>query len=490
MQQAATPSIVGSTWRSLKTKIIVLVIAILVCAELAGLVWSVAVYRYDRLERLMGQDMLVADAIQLLTQAQAASTRQVTLGDILKLFSGLRSDGLIVNSPQGVIPLGQIYTRGEIEQRFDLDHPPRISTKIADALDLLFQGGGRKMMLLQKSPAQIGASVEVFATDTELRKQTIKHAVDMALMSLSVTLALGFALVIALDRLIVGPIVRISREVMAFHANPEDESADHPPSGRTDEIGGLEHAVDEMRTEVRRSLRQQTRLATLGAAISRVNHDLRNMLSTAVILSDTLERSQDPEVRRIAPRLVDSLERATRLCSDVLRFARDEKPQLHQSDFSLAGLVAEVDDATPPPRGGTARLNMTVPPSLLMHADRDQMFRALQNLVRNAYEALGGRPDAKVTIDAGRGEGQVWIDVVDNGSGVSDRTLESLFHPFRAKDKLGGSGLGLTIVREIMRAHGGEVELTQTGPAGTTFRLRLPQRQQAQQRAAVREAAE
>ena len=139
-----------------------------------------------------------------------------------------------------------------------------------------------------------------------------------------------------------------------------------------------------MRTEVRRALRQQTRLATLGAAVSRVNHDLRNMLSTSVLLSDTLEHSQDPEVRRIAPRLIDSLERATRLCTDVLRFARDEKPKLVETDFALVGLVEEVDDATPPPLARPTPLVIEVPHDLMVHADRDQMFRVLQNLLRNA----------------------------------------------------------------------------------------------------------
>ena len=488
MAKAAAQPARRSLVRSIKTKIIVLVIAILVCVEAAILVWSVAIYRYERLERLMAQDMLVADAIQILTTAQAASTHAITLGDILKLFSSLRSDGLIVTSPRGTFPLGEIYTPEEIDKRFDLDRPPRLSTKVADALDLLIAGGDRRLMLTKRSPAQLGASVEVFATDADLRAQTLKHAVDMALMSLTVTVALGLALVISLDHLIVAPIIRISRDVLAFHANPEDEAADPPLSGRADEIGGLECAVDEMRTEVRRALRQKTRLATLGAAIGRVNHDLRNMLSAAVMLSDTLERSQDPEVRRIAPRLVDSLERATRLCTDVLRFARDEKPVLHQEEFDLAELVEAVDEVTPPTCGGPVHLDIAVPPGLVMSADRDHIFRVLQNLLRNSYEAFAERQDGVVTIRAGRSEGQVWIEVADNGSGVPQATLPWLFHPFRATDKSGSSGLGLTIVREIVRAHGGEIELAETGAAGTTFRLRLPQRTRPPQREPIKEA--
>jgi signal transduction histidine kinase len=214
------------------------------------------------------------------------------------------------------------------------------------------------------------------------------------------------------------------------------------------------------------------------------------MLSTSVLLSDTLEHSQDPEVRRIAPRLIDSLERATRLCTDVLRFARDEKPKLVETDFALVGLVEEVDDATPPPLARPTPLVIEVPHDLMVHADRDQMFRVLQNLLRNAYEALVDRADGQVTIRAGQGDTRhVWIEVADNGPGVSQSTLQWLFHPFRTKEKLGGSGLGLAIVREIMRAHGGEIELLETGPTGTIFRLKLPQREPALQRAPQREKA-
>ncbi len=453
------------------------------------LVWSVATYRYERLERQMTQDMLVADAIAIMRPFAPDGSDTSTPAEVLNLMRSLRSAGLIVRTDNTEWRVGEIFARGDIDDVFNLDEPPGLTTKITDALNLLLLGGGREIVLVQRSPVQVGSLVEVFTTDDELRAQTLRHAIDMALVSLLVTLVLGWALVLTLDRWIVAPIIRISREVSAFQANPEDEAEDHPPSGRTDEIGGLEHAIDNMRIEVRRALRQQTRLATLGAAVSRVNHDLRNMLSTAVLLSDTLERSQDPEVRRIAPRLIDSLERATRLCTDVLRFARDEKPRLIQTDFSLFSLIEEVDDATPPPQSGQVRLDNEVPGDLFIHADRDHMFRVVQNLLRNAYEALDGRPGARIVVRAGRAEGHVWIDVADNGPGVSQGTLQWLFHPFRAKDKLGGSGLGLAIVREIMRAHGGEIELAETGSTGTTFRLRLPQRQPPAPRPVARETA-
>ncbi|MGH1482710.1 MAG: histidine kinase dimerization/phospho-acceptor domain-containing protein, partial [Geminicoccales bacterium] len=79
-----------------------------------------------------------------------------------------------------------------------------------------------------------------------------------------------------------------------------------------------------MQKGLRDALSQKTRLAALGSAVSKINHDLRNLLANAMLLSDSLDISQDPKVKRIAPRLVESMERAAKLCSDTLNFSRAE----------------------------------------------------------------------------------------------------------------------------------------------------------------------
>lgn len=461
--------------RSLKTQIIMLTVAALVCVELAIVTWSLASYRYERLERHMAQDMLVADALTIL-RPESTAEKLVAGIQAQTLLGRARSGGIVVRRGEELWRVGRVFAASEVDLVFDMDEVPPLFSRIDDMLSLVLFGGGRRMVLAQHSPINPDELVELYTTDDALRAETMAHAWDMLLVCLVVTLFLGTILVVALDRLIVLPLAAAAGSIRRFHADPENETADPPPTDRPDEIGELERTIAEMRREVRQSLKQQTRLAALGAAVSRVNHDLRNMLSTAVLLSDTLGQSADPEVKRTAPRLIDSLERATRLCTNVLRFARDQSHAIQITRFSLQNLAEEIGAATLPPTGHAVRYEVEVPRDLFVAADRDQLFRAVQNLVRNAFEAMrdSGKGDRLLV----RGEaqpGQVVIEVMDNGPGVSEGTLQWLFHAFRASGKLGGTGLGLAIVREIVRAHGGEIVLASTGTEGTTFRLTIPQ---------------
>jgi signal transduction histidine kinase len=117
---------------------------------------------------------------------------------------------------------------------------------------------------------------------------------------------------------------------------------------------------------------------------------------------------------------------------------------------------------------------------LLIDADPDQLFRVLLNLVRNAAQELESRPrsDAasmQIRI-TGRREGTVAIiEVSDTGPGVPQRARDHLFEAFRTTGRPGGSGLGLAIAAELVRAHGGDINLVE-GTIGATFRIAIPDR--------------
>src|SRR6185436_15856918 len=100
-----------------------------------------------------------------------------------------------------------------------------------------------------------------------------------------------------------------------------------------------------------------------------------------------------------------------------------------------------------------------------VHADRDLLYRALTNLGRNAFEA-GAKT---VTVSALRSDGEVQVDVADDGPGIPPQVEPVLFQPFSASTRAGGSGLGLAITRDLIRAQGGEVMLASNGPSGATF---------------------
>jgi signal transduction histidine kinase len=210
-------------------------------------------------------------------------------------------------------------------------------------------------------------------------------------------------------------------------------------------------------------------LAALGTAVTKINHDLRNILATARLVTDGLTASAAPEVRRVAPRLVDAIDRAVALCTQTLDFSREGAPPLAPSRFQLAALVDEVGASLELSDEGPVVV-CTIPAELTAEADRDQLYRVLSNLARNAVEA--GAHILRFT--AMRENGLIAIEIGDDGPGLPPKARENLFRPFFGSARPGGSGLGLAIARELMRAHGGELALVASTGNGTVFRLTLP----------------
>jgi signal transduction histidine kinase len=258
--------------------------------------------------------------------------------------------------------------------------------------------------------------------------------------------------------------------MVAFRADPEDASRDLPPSARADELGLAQRELAVMQETVRQALRHNARLAALGTAVTKINHDLRNILSTARLISDGLADSEAPEVKRVTPRLLTAIDRAVALCTRTLSFTREGAPPLRRTRFALAGLVEEVAEVVEPRTEDGARLRNNIPPTLMVEADRDQLFRVVLNVARNAIEA-GAR---HVVIGAQNDIEALVIDIADDGPGLPPKARDNLFRPFAGSARPGGTGLGLAIAREIMRAHGGDITLCDSTAKGTAFCLRLP----------------
>jgi signal transduction histidine kinase len=297
------------------------------------------------------------------------------------------------------------------------------------------------------------------------------------ILALSVVLSLLTALLVfaSLQLMIVRPLRRINESVVDFRRRPEDPGVDLPGSLRTDEIGLVQTELSGMQRALRAALAQKTRLAALGAAVGKINHDLRNILASAILLSDRLDLSQDPEVRHIAPRLVEAMERAAKLCSETLNFSRAQPARPNKARFALAPLVDEVGEAVLGPGQQSIRWRNEVRPEMTVLADRDQLFRVLMNLGRNAVQALDGE-GGLISIGAWQDTERATIEIADTGKGVPSEARAHLFEAFAGSTRPGGTGLGLPIAREIMRAHGGDIELIQSGEDGTAFRLSLPAR--------------
>jgi signal transduction histidine kinase len=270
--------------------------------------------------------------------------------------------------------------------------------------------------------------------------------------------------------------------MVRFAARPDDMSRIVEPTGRRDEIGVAERELANMQRELSVMLAQKGRLAALGLAVTKVSHDLRNMLSTAQIISDRLADSSDPTVQRLAPKLISSLDRAIDFLMQTLRFGRVQEAAPRRERLQVKALAEEVFENVGVDMPASIRLVNAVKPGVTVDADREQLFRVLMNLVRNAVQALAdapsgldGRTPGEVRLTAWRDGAAAVIEVADDGPGVPARAREHLFEPFRASMRPGGTGLGLPIARELVRAHGGDIDLVDS-PRGALFRVTIPDR--------------
>ena len=175
-------------------------------------------------------------------------------------------------------------------------------------------------------------------------------------------------------------------------------------------------------------------------------------------------------MRAAPPILFETIDRAVDLCRRTLDFARAKGPKLRPSVFSLHDFIAECFGTLEMESEEKMVWKNTVPEDFTVHADHGQLFRVFTNLGRNAAEA-GAR---NVVVSAQEVAGACHIMLADNGPGLPERAQESLYQPFKGSVRAGGTGLGLAIVREIMRAHGGDVELKESGDEGTVFCLVFP----------------
>jgi signal transduction histidine kinase len=364
-------------------------------------------------------------------------------------------------------------TQPAVDVTFDLREETVVDW-IGDALRALIEDGNRVMRVIAQSPRAPEATIEVLLDEAPMRRAMLHYARRILVLSLIISFITACLVYISLQWLLVRPMRQLIDSIIRFRGSPEDPATAIRPGRRRDEIGLAQRELAAMQHELRQALLQKTRLAAIGSAVAKINHDLKNTLATAVLASDRLAEIDDAQVQRLAPRLIGALDRAVALCGRTLEFVRSEQPPLRESRFLLSRMLAEVGHSLNPGRDGAGGLRAfeVSDSNVVIEADYDQLFRAFANLCLNAVQA--GATTLRIT--ARREDGMLAIDVTDNGPGIPATVQQHLFQPFATASRNGGSGLGLVIAREIAQLHGGNLSLDETGASGTTFRLELPAR--------------
>jgi signal transduction histidine kinase len=348
-------------------------------------------------------------------------------------------------------------------------------TLIKDAFETLWAGGNRLLRVKGQTPQAGDAWIDVVLDDTPLREAMISYSWRILGLSIVISLVTATLIFGALQWLLVRPMRNFTQRMVDFRANPEDMSRDDAAARRRDEIGVAEREFLQLQKQIRKALKQRERLAALGTAVSKINHDLRGVLATAQLVADRLAHSDNPEVKKMAPALVRALDRAIALCSDTLNFTREGPAKPEYSRFALAELHGEVGESLGKYLNGMAVLKADFAEDFALTADRGQLYRVIHNLAENALQ-MGAQ---NVAVRARRAEGRIEIEVADDGPGLQPKAVQSLFVPFKGSTRSGGTGLGLAIARELMRVQGGDLKLAANDAKGATFVLELPDRQAA-----------
>lgn len=321
-----------------------------------------------------------------------------------------------------------------------------------------------------------GLLIEITMDTKPMRDAMIDYGLRILLLSAVISVMTAFLLFLAMRALLLKPIKRVVAQMQNYASAPEDARRIIVPAASVTELREAEDALKKMQTDLTQALRQKDRLAQLGSAVSKISHDLRNILTSAQLFTDRIEGSEDPTVKRMAPKLVGSITRAVHLCESTLAFGKAEEPSPTLTMVPLYQVVEEVLD-NERLAAGTSEITFEsdVPFDLTLRADPEQLFRVLSNLVRNARQAISATQKPGVVTVAAQEDAEAWwITVSDSGPGLPAKARDNLFTPFQGGARKGGSGLGLAISVELVRGHGGTLELAGTGPEGTCFRVHFP----------------
>jgi len=448
----------------LSGRLLALTVCFVMLAEVLIYLPSVARFRKVYLEEQITKAHLAALALE------ASPDNMITDPLTMDLLLHAGAHAIVLKTPgQRMLMLSdhvppQVAATIDIRERHFFDW-------IIEAVETLSEGDNRILRVVGTSPRDPDVVVEVVLDERPLRRAMIGFSWRILTLSIIISLITASLVYFVLQWWMVRPILRLTAAMTRFRIKPEDEGTTIVPSCRSDEIGVAEREFAALQSEVRRALRQKTRLALLGGAVAKIQHDLRNTLANAMLASDRLADSADPEVQKTVPRLVQAIDRAVALSSRTLDFAAEEQPRLRLSEFLVRDLVADVGQAVGGPDGsGPVFTADGAAGNVRMEGDREQLFRVFSNLAINAAQA-GART---IALDSSVVDGQVVVDVRDDGPGIPPAVRARLFQPFSGTGRDGGSGLGLVIAREIVVAHGGSLDLLETSSQGTIFRVGLP----------------
>jgi signal transduction histidine kinase len=457
----------------LSTKLLFLTIAFVMLAEVLIFVPSIANFRNSWIK-----DRLAAagTAALVLEAAPEEALPEKLLNDIL-MNVGAETIALRIKGTRKLLAVSENPLA--IGSMIDMRETNAIRS-IIESFDTLLYGGDRLVGVTGAAPME-GEFIEIVIKEKPLRTAMIGFAFNILLLSLVISAITAALVYFALRHLIVRPVEKLTKGIVRFAKSPEDLTRLIKTTGRNDEIGVAENALLGMQQSLSQQMKQKEHLASLGLAVSKINHDLRNMLTSAQLISDRLGSVQDPTVQRFAPKLVETLDRAIAFCQSTLAYGHAEERPPEAQLVHLKSALDDIRDNLGITADHPIHWQNRIPDKMVIATDPEYLIRICTNLCRNALQAMQSytRPDKAahvLSLDAGIAPDGWRIEIGDTGPGIPTTIRQKLFEAFHGSTKVGGTGLGLAIAAELTKAQGGTIRLLDKSP-GAHFEILLPKPQ-------------
>ena len=431
-------------------------------------------------ENYLGERLVAAETAAMMFGVRPPSPLSEDLTN--KILEAIDVKALTLSAPDGKVTLSRPDAPAKPDYVFD-NTDPGLFEGIGAAMQALFAPSGSTLKVTGTGTLS-SQRIDITIDQTSLTTRLWRLSRNFFILSIIISAALMAVLWAALWVMVIRPVRRLTSSIIAFGADPQDTRRVIMPSGRHDDIGCAEAALAEMQGSLAHELSQRKRLAELGMAVARINHDLRNMLTAAQLMSDRLATIADPLAQRLAPQLVATLDRAIEFCQSTLTYggARERAPIRRRFDLrEVVRLIVETAEAS-----GTSEINFAIdiPPNFEICADPEHVRRVFENLSRNAMQALknegerGERPAAMRFAAIRVSASEALIEVSDSGPGFPAEYRAHIFEPFHSSARDNGSGLGLAIANDLVHRNGGSIRLAPAEPGdfycGARFLITLP----------------
>lgn len=456
----------------LSTKFLLLSILCVLAAQVLIFVPSIAAMRTGWLETKLAS---VAPVSLLIEQNTTLDIPQ-HVQDMVLLTTDTKAIILHNGDQSRIIAIAELPT--EVVARIDLNQVDEAEA-ISGAFKALLYGGNNYLSVT----GRIGdgsKSLEMIINDSELHKDLIRFSRNIALLSLLISVLAASFIYLIINNMLVRPVIRMHRNMIGFTQTPDDPSMIITPDERVDELGIAQRQLAYLQSNLQRTFVERKHLADLGLAVSKINHDLRNILASAQLISDSLTEVQDPYVKRLTPRLLRALDRAIQYTQTVIAYGRSQEAPVNIHLTNLHLLVKEIQDSLHIASETGIEFQNNVSDDFEFYADSDQLYRVLYNLLKNSVQAITQMectdPERlkRISIDAKTTDKNIIIDIQDTGPGLPKLAKDYLFVAFRGSTRKDGTGLGLAIAHELIRAHGGTIQHIDDTEIGAHFQITLP----------------